>query len=351
MSNPIYKVNEDRYPHADDVFERQTAEAGFASGWGMHHKPVPKYYFDSHIHYRGPDDFSMPERIRSSMAVWEAHEAARMMVIINICGEKQGSAVPEYADTEWFPWFTTECAKGLMGDLSEGGRCFWSAWIDHREPNPRLVRAAAEAGALGIKLHNAPVIETNAPYDIWLSDEWREVFTAIGERALPVLFHVTQRLPGSAYTGGGKNTYWSKGWKNGVTYGNEDLLQTFLTCCRRHPDITFIGAHQLHIGWERLDGLFTEIPNLYVDTTVGCTLREYDDFYPNDKEYLRGVFIKWADRILFGTDCIWGGDGADIGYATLRQHMHFITSLDLPGDVLDKICRINMERVYHVKPL
>jgi predicted TIM-barrel fold metal-dependent hydrolase len=376
--------NEERYPHAADVYERYAAENGFAGGWAPHQKPVPEYLFDCHIHYCGPDDDGAAARIRSAAAVWDEWSAARAMLIFKING---AAAVPravagasaadgDSVDTStitipgdsgainpsviagasattgdvWISRFTAESAGALMSGFTDENRCFWSAWLDHGEPNPEIVRSAAAAGARGIKLHNAPVIENNAPYDIWLSGVWGETFGTIGELGLPVLFHVTQRLPGSAYTGGGRETYWKKGWENGVKYGNEELLQAFLECCRRHGNVTFIGAHQLHIGWDRLDRLFAELPNLCVDTTVGCSLRLCDSFYPHDKEYLRDVFIKWADRIIFGTDCFWGGE-KDPDPKILRQHTRFITSLDLPDGVLQKICHGNMERIYGIDRL
>jgi predicted TIM-barrel fold metal-dependent hydrolase len=71
-----------------------------------------------------------------------------------------------------------------------------------------------------------------------------------------------------------------------------------------------------------------------------------DDFYPHDKEYLRSVFIKWADRILFGTDSF--GEYNEQNYL---QHLHFITKLDLPQNVLDKICHGNLERLCNLPQL
>ena len=62
----------------------------------------------------------------------------------------------------------------------------------------------------------------------------------------------------------------------------------------KYPKINFIGAHQLHIGWERLGELFDKYPNLYTDTSTGCFLNPDDDFYSEDKEYLRNFFIKIA---------------------------------------------------------
>jgi len=354
MSKPVYEHKcESRYPHAADVLERQFAEDGFASGWGIHHKPVAKYFFDNHVHYCGPDKPPSGDALRPYMDVAEALNVLRTLLIIRIYGDKNSSAIPKYAKSneDGLQWYTVESVQAVLGDLLQKSHYYWSPWIHYMQPDTGLVNAAADAGARIIKLHNAPVIEDNAHYDIWLSSKWQDVFKTIGKRGLAVLFHVTQRLPCAVYTGGGRNTYWTKGWENGVKYGNEDLLQAFLTCCRRNPDINFIGAHQLHIGWDRLDDLFTSLPNLYVDTTIGCMLRLNDDFYPHDKEYLRQMFIRWADRIVFGTDTLWGHDSQTHYESILKQHQRFITALDLPADVLEKICHSNMERLCKIHRL
>jgi predicted TIM-barrel fold metal-dependent hydrolase len=92
-----------------------------------------------------------------------------------------------------------------------------------------------------------------------------------------------------------------------------------------------------------------------VDTTIGCMLRLDDDFYPHDKEFLREIFIKWQDRILFGTDDnIGGGDHDSNPYdfdSSLRRHIRFLTKLDLPGEVFDKISHGNFERIHGIKGL
>lgn len=344
MSKLIYNhESEERYPHNPDVLEREIAENGFAKGWSMHAKPVPKYYFDSHVHYSGGKEKNIFDNLRDSVNATEALGVKRQLIIFQIYGEKwnYGMKIDNVMDS--FPYFTTEELKNQLNQpdsIFAKDKHIWSAYLNYHSSEKELVHAAAKMGARCIKLHNAPQIEDNAPYDLWLSKDWQDVFNAISEHNLPVLWHVTQRLPSSGYTGGGRNVYWTKGWKNGVTYNNEDLLQVFLTCCRRNPGVNFIGAHQLHIGWERLDELFTGNPNLYVDTTVGCILHMYDNFYPHDKEYLRSVFIKWADRIIFGTDSF--GTYNELNYL---EHMRFITSLDLPQDALDKICHGNLERL------
>ena len=351
MSNLIYtREHEDKYPHAADVLERDYAENGFSKGWALHCKPAPEYFFDCHVHYG-----DKKESVSKSVSLFKEQIAnkgvKRALIILQIYGKKWAPALTDQSIMDDFPYFTANELKDNLDLFEKSGNIFWSAYINCLSPEKELVHAAADMGARCIKLHNAPQIEENSPLDLWYSSDWRDCFEAMAERKLPVLWHVTQRLPSSVYTGGGRNAYWIKGWKNGVTYTNEDLLQVFLTCCRRNPGVNFIGAHQLHIGWERLDELFTAHHNLYVDSTIGCMLREYDDFYPQDKEFLRSVFIKWSDRILFGTDSVILDSFNSYGESVYAQHIRFITSLDLPQDVLNKITHGNLERLCNIAKL
>jgi predicted TIM-barrel fold metal-dependent hydrolase len=93
--------------------------------------------------------------------------------------------------------------------------------------------------------------------------------------------------------------------------------------------------------------LFAEYPNLHVDTTVGGILKLEDDFYPPDKDYMRKIFIKHGDRILYGTDTFWGkGNTIAHNVELSRQHMRFITKLDLPQETLDLVCFKNSQRLF-----
>ena len=338
MSKIVYKRgSEERYPHAADVLEREFAEGGFAKGWALHCKPVAQYYFDSHIHYSGGG-----EDIQKQLYIPEHLGVKRALYIFQIYGEKwnEQQKSENIMDTD-FEYFTAdELKKRLGGFFEDNDKYYWSAYLNYHSPEPELVHAAADMNARCIKLHNAPMIECNASHYLWYSKEWQSCFEAVEKRRLPVLWHVTQRLPSNVYTGSLRNVYWDKGWKKGVDYTNEDMLQVFLTHCRRYPGISFIGAHQLHVGWERLDELFTAHHNLYVDTTIGCQLRADDDFYPHDKEFLREIFVKWADRIIFGTDTFGVYDENNY-----LRHIRFITALDLPQDALDKICYTNIEKI------
>lgn len=339
-------MNEYLYPHSPDVIERETLDDGFSKGWALHAKPYPEYFFDCHVHYAGELEDNIAGELAPGLARVSELDVKRALILIRTYGEKWE---PE-DKTVMSPFLSPAQLEDRLVGFADP--FYWAAWIHHYSPEPNLVEAVAKLGASCIKLHNSPVIENNDPADLWLNDDWTATFKAMEKHGLPALFHVTQRLSASRYTGGGRNTYWSAGWENGTTYTNEDLLQVFLECCRRYPGINFLGAHQLHIGWPRLEELFAKHPNLYVDSTCGCLLKLHDEFYPADKAYLRDVFIRNADRILWGTDTFWNSkvaanvDSWYSDYKTYREHIRFIMQLDLPQDVLDKICYKNSEKLF-----
>jgi len=350
MAKPIYTPSsEAECPHGGDVLEREITDGGFSSGWAMHVKPVPRYYFDAHVHFAAGTCEGLRLAEAAAIDAKRAMELGvhRALVIINLFGARRNHAMRTGDVMDNFPYFAPEALPQLLADIPEG--MHWAAYLNYKSPEPALVQAAAAHGARCIKLHNAAQIEDNAPCGLWLSEDWQAAFAEIAACGLPVLWHVTQRLTDCPYTGGARNAYWAKGRANGVRYTNEDLLQVFLQCCRLHPSIPFIGAHQLHIGWDRLDDLFTQHPNLYVDATVGCVLRENDVLYPQDKKYLREMFIRRADRILFGSDVCWGE--AHFDAEDYKKHQRFLCALDLPGDVLDMVCHGNAERLFCLEAL
>lgn len=341
---------ETEFPHAADVLEREYAENGFSSGWCLQAKPLPDYFFDIHVHYADRTGANVGELVAPDIARGLALEVKRSLLMIRMYGKERPS-LREAEETLRDDSYSVETLRPLLAGLPLDQNVTLAAWIQYLSPEPELVHAAKELGMRMIKLHNSPVIMEAAPAETWLSPEWQATFAAMGECNMPVLWHVTQRLAPSKYTSGARNAYWEEGWKKGVSYGNEELLQVFLTCALRNPNVNFIGAHQLHIGWERLDELFTAHRNLYVDTTVGCQLRPGDSFYPHDKEFLRRIFIKWADRILYGTDIFWRGQQISYNDEVTAASQNFLLRLDLPEDVLQKVCHGNAERLLSLAPL
>lgn len=132
----------------------------------------------------------------------------------------------------------------------------------------------------------------------------------------------------------------------------------------RHPNLKVVNAHMLdHFNSdEQLDYLMYVLetyPNVYVDLAA-----RFQQFHRMDRDKLRNFMIKYADRILFGTDI--GGQPAEGRYRQVAESYYrafqlletdnvvkggfFGTTetrgLALPTDVLEKIYYRNAARLY-----
>ena len=315
-----------RYPHAPDVLERDTADLGFSRGWGMHFQPSTACWYDAHVHFSLKRQTS-PRQIEVYRSSMSAYPVTRAAVILSMSrSRKAGINLPVVPD----------------GDL----QLAWYLYMDYRHPDLERLREGIRAGIRGIKLHNAMIITDGADPHCWLSDQWRQVFELLEQHRLPVLWHVTQRLTDSPYTGGKRNLYWETGWEKGVSYTNQDLLDIFIEVVRKYPGIPFIAAHQLHLSWSRLAMLFDSCANLYTDTSVGCFVREFDTLYDTDRDWIRSFFIKYCQRILFGTDFIMPATPSEASIRRIYDgHIRFIRQLRLPDDVMQMISHQNAERI------
>ncbi len=87
-----------------------------------------------------------------------------------------------------------------------------------------------------------------------------------------------------------------------------------------HPQTTFIFAHGLFMlendqGMDKLAGIFDKCPNVFVDVAFTHNARQ-PAHYTVSKA--REFYIKYRDRILFGTDVFAAGAGAD-GFLNERK--------------------------------
>ena len=130
-----------------------------------------------------------------------------------------------------------------------------------------------------------------APY--WVKME------AIG---LPVVFHVNdpeefwdvKQVPEWAREQG-----WYYG--DGSYINNEVQYNEVINVLRRHPGLKVIFAHFFFLSnqLERLAGYLDEFPNMHVDLTPGI---EMFHNFSKKPQSVHDFFIKYQDRILYGTD-------------------------------------------------
>jgi hypothetical protein len=330
--------NEDLYPHSPDVFERETEDGGFSKGWGLHFQPSERYWIDCHNHISAKTGFMQAFDEWFNWAI-----GCRLAKAIILDGHPKTLTNAFSGD----PFSYDELSETIKDDKRMA--FLYAPGVDTPDVEPLV--DALKYGAKGLKLWSPTFIIEGRPYDEFEYPKWEAVFKVVNDKELPILWHVTQRMTSSPYTGGALHAYWSEGWKKGVKYTNEDLLQSFLRIARAYPKGHFIGAHQHYVGWDRLEQIFEEYPNTYIDTSVGCLVRWGDSMYPEDQKRIRDFFIKYSDRILFGTDT---GIGKNAHQETLRLglmgHIRFIRQLNLPYDDLQKIAHQNAERLFRLEP-
>ena len=312
----------------------------------MHFVTSADYFFDAHCHYHenhfpGGD---ISEALESKIKDMEEQDIRRALILFKVYDS--GGWQPEPGNVG--PFFHIDEILKHKGYFESQDRFLWAPYLRYRDPNVGIIQKSAAAGASCIKLHNAHIITDGADPDVWLTEAWDVAFREIVKTGLPVLWHVTQRRTACKYRKMGAESYWKDGVKKGITYSNQELLDVFLQVVEKYPKIKFVGAHQLHIGWEKLGELFDRYENLYTDTSTGCFLNPDDDFFEEDKAYLQDFFIRYADRVLFATDIYYekNSDRDKKYHFENRGHIRFLNKLNLPDDVLQKVAYQNAEKLY-----
>ncbi len=137
------------------------------------------------------------------------------------------------------------------------------------------------------------------------------------------------------------------------------IMNQFATVIRRHPQATFIGAHvgcyAENLAW--VGALLDECPNYFID--ISARLGELG----RQPYAARRFFIKYADRILFGTDAGPSLDHYHLYYRFLETDDEYfnyspsdpppqgrwrIYGLHLPDAVLENIYAANAKRLFNL---
>ena len=154
----------------------------------------------------------------------------------------------------------------------------------------------------------------------------------------------------------------------------EEVFRQYERRVARHPGTTFIGAHFGNAPEDpaRVEAMLTALPNLVVET--GARVPELGRQAP---DRLRRIFIRFQDRILFGTDIgisqggqVLGSSGAEpdredriapffaahflffetarrgFAHPTPIQGDWTIDGISLPAPVLEKLYHRNAARVF-----
>lgn len=250
------------------------------------------------------------------------------------------------------PGWTERVNAGLAKDVAQGARAV-KVWKNigmvERDAegklimldNPGLAPVAEQVRALGVPL----IAHQGEPYNCWLpldqmtTDNDREYFRHHPEYHM----YLHPEMP-----------------------GYEDLMGARDRFVAAHPQLHFVGAHlaSLEYDVDRIAAFLDRFPNATVDLAARMSQVQYQSV--RDREKVRNFFIRYQDRVLYGTDLTYGPDAkpeefkreahavwsADWRYlATGESQRVDVLHVDVPGlalprAVVDKIYYANAVRVF-----
>jgi predicted TIM-barrel fold metal-dependent hydrolase len=190
-----------------------------------------------------------------------------------------------------------------------------------------------------------------------INDErFARIFEFCGEQGLPVMFHTADPTAFFQPIDGTNERYEELAahpdWGfSSSPVSKRELLAQRNDVIRRHPKTTFVGAHCAESSEDLayLAALLDELPNLQIDFSARTPELGRQPYSA------RSLFLKYADRIIFGTDLLPEVEMYRLYYRFLetadeyfdypshmsRQGRWNIFGVFLPDDVLLKIYRKN----------
>lgn len=220
-----------------------------------------------------------------------------------------------------------------------------------------------ERGAVGIKFwKDLGLTVRDADGQLLRIDDERlaPIFDKAAELGIPVMFHTADPdaffLPVDEHNERYEELAAHPDWSFfGTQYSKPELLDQRDRVIARHPRTTFVAAHVAESGENlaRAARLLASFPNVYVDISARASELGRQPYTARD------FFLRFADRILFGSDLLPEEsmyrlyfrflETADeyFGYPShaSRQGRWNICGLHLPDDVLHKVYRDNALRL------
>lgn len=271
-----------------------------------HQPPRAKFpVVDVHVHPRGRFRH-VPERLDEFVRVMDEQNVALCVSLDGRLGEEleeHKAYLAPYADR--FLIFANVDWQG------SGRRDDPASWDCHRPDfGHRMADALADAqrrGAVGLKVFKALGLYYKNPDGSLIAIDdprWDPIWEACGRLGMPVLMHTADPVaffePIDQYNERWEELHRRPYWS---FYGDEfpshaELLAARNRVIARHPDTTFIGAHIANYpeNLAEVSKWLDEYPNLMVDTASRIAELGRQPYTA------RKFIIKYADRIMFGTD-------------------------------------------------
>jgi len=322
---------------------------------------VPK--FDAHVHANTTD--------RAFLEQARADGFELMSINVDYpdfpsIGDQHAAALElAAADPQRFHWATTFSMQGF-------GTPGWSERVDAG------LDAAVAEGARAVKVwKNIGMVERDAAGKLVMLDDPGLAPVAEHVRALgvPLIAHQGEPhncwLPLEQMTTDNDREYFGHHpqyhmYLHPEMPGYEDLMGARDRFVAAHPGLSFVGAHMASLEYDvdRLGAFLDRFPNATVDLAARMSQVQYQSV--RDRERVRDFFIRYQDRLLYGTDLtqdpagdpaefrrsaheVWASDWRYLATGE-SQRVDMIDAdvpgLALPREVVDKVYHRNAARVF-----
>jgi predicted TIM-barrel fold metal-dependent hydrolase len=240
------------------------------------------------------------------------------------------------------------------------------------------IKKSMKNGAVGVKIWKnigMEIIKSSDKSYLMIDDPFFDpLFNFLSENKVPLLTHLGEPkncwLPLNEMTTKNDVRYFTRNpqyhmYKHPEFPSYEEQMEARNRMLEKNPDLVFIGCHLASIEWsvDELAKFLDRFPNSAVDLAA----RTGQLFYQTKANHkkVRDFFIKYQDRILYGTD-IGEKEDADGGFKNQNHeiwlsHWEYFVSdntlssslidgdfkgLKLPKEVVDKIYAKNAKKWY-----
>ena len=248
----------------------------------------------------------------------------------------------------------------------------WAEQTAHR------IDAVVKAGAVGIKVwKNIGMSLRDADGKLVMIDDprFRPVFDHLEATGVPLLGHQAEPyncwLPLEQMTVNNDREYFKEHPQYHMALHPEmprweDQIAARDRMLDQHPKLHFVGMHMasLERSVDELAAFLDRYPDAVVDVAARIGQIEYQS--QRDREKVRRFFVKYQDRLLYGSDISQeptqpgAAMAAETTKAWREQWRYFVTAdtftvpevngpvkgLQLPRGVIDKLYRLNAERAF-----
>ena len=246
--------------------------------------------------------------VRRAVAIMDANGIAKMVDLSAYVGARLKGSIAMFekiAPGRFIPFTNIDFSKVNDSQFSK------KAMAD--------VEEAYRLGARGLKSYKALGLghkDEKGKFLRFDDPRFDPVWTKCGELGMPVWFHVGDpaaffRPPtpdNERYAELKVHPEW--GFYGDQFPTREELLTQMVNVLVRHPETTFVGVHfgNNPENYRFVASVLDRCPNFNIDTAA-----RVGEIGRHDPVKLREFFIKYQDRILFGSDIVFSPDNVDLG--------------------------------------